>query len=115
MVCGKQTIKLFHCGLPQLLVQPHLTYHTSDKVAIFIQMEQYVEITEDYQLQDKPFGPKISGIRYMIFLIRAFAVDYKVHAYNSAQSAESAKSTSLWCTVTPTLPHLLILINFLWV
>lgn len=28
-------------------------------------MEQYVQVTEDYQLQDRPFGPKIAGIRFV--------------------------------------------------
>ena len=36
----------------------------SDKVAVMIQIEQYVEVTETYQLREKPFGPKVAEIRY---------------------------------------------------
>lgn len=39
---------------------------TSDKVAVMIQIEQYAQLTEDYQLLDKPFGPKIAAIRYTV-------------------------------------------------
>ena len=28
-------------------------------------IEQYARLTEDYQLLDIPFGPKIAGIRYV--------------------------------------------------
>lgn len=41
-------------------------YSETDKVAVIIQMEQYVEVTENYQLKDKAFGPKIAEIRYVI-------------------------------------------------
>ena len=75
---------LLHCGLP-CLSNPTSPTTQSDKVAVFIQMEQYVEITEDYRLQDKPFGPIVAGIRYEYcvaeqrFLTRAhinFVADY---------------------------------------
>lgn len=32
-------------------------------------IEQYARLTEDYQLLDIPFGPKIAGIRYVHVLL----------------------------------------------
>ena len=47
----------------------YLTPTLPDKVAVVVQMEQYVRVTEDYQLEDKPFGPKIAAIRYIEFKV----------------------------------------------
>ena len=48
---------------------PLITFPTPiDKIAVIVQMEQYTQLTEDYQLLDNPFGPKIAGIRYVVGL-----------------------------------------------
>ena len=39
-------------------------YTTTDRLAIVLQVEHYVALSEEYQLDHVPFGPKIVDIRY---------------------------------------------------
>ena len=50
----------------QCIVMEYCIMLQLDKVAVVIQIEQYAKLTEEYQLLDVPFGPKIAGIRYVV-------------------------------------------------
>ena len=38
---------------------------TTDKLAVVLQMERYVQLSEEYQLDQVPFAPKVADIRYV--------------------------------------------------
>ena len=59
--------KASHMYVHNLTNQPHVyVCMLADKLAVIVQMEYYVILSEEYQLDQIPFGPKIVDIRYTI-------------------------------------------------
>ena len=40
---------------------------TTDRLAVIVQVEHYVSLSEEYQLDPVPFTPKIADIRYTTY------------------------------------------------